>query len=57
MHSVQLILPIIIVREDNRIADQDEVKDKSGSKKDTQRQTITIQHQTLKHMTQMDPYT
>ena len=48
MHSVQLILAIIIVREDNRITDQDEDKDKPGSKKDTQRQTINTQHQKLK---------
>lgn len=48
MHSVQLILAIIIVREDNRSADQDEDKDKPGNKKDTQRQTIDTQHQKLK---------
>ena len=46
MHSVQLILAIIIGREDNRSADQD--KDKPGNKKDTQRQTIDTQHQKLK---------
>ena len=48
MYSVQLILAIIIVREDNRSADQDEDKDKAGNKKDTQRQTIDTQHQKLK---------
>jgi hypothetical protein len=48
VHSVQLILAIIIVREDNRSADQDEDKDKAGNKKDTQRQTIDTQHQKLK---------
>ena len=48
MHSVQLILAIIIVREDNRSADQDEDKDKAGNKKDTKRQTIDTQHQKLK---------
>ena len=48
MHSVQLILAIIIVREDNRSADQDEDEDKPGNKKDTQRQTIDTQHQKLK---------
>jgi hypothetical protein len=39
---------IIIVREDNRSADEDEDKDKPGNKKDTQRQTIDTQHQKLK---------
>jgi hypothetical protein len=48
VHSVQLILAIIIVREDNRSAEQDEDKDKPGNKKDTQRQTTDTQHQKLK---------
>jgi hypothetical protein len=48
VHSVQLILAIIIVREDNRSADQDEDKDKAGNKKDTKRQTIDTQRQKLK---------
>jgi hypothetical protein len=45
--SVQLILAIIIVRGDNRNADQDEVKTNPGTRK-TQRQTIDTQHQKLK---------
>jgi hypothetical protein len=49
VHSVQLILAIIIVKEDNRSADQDEDKDKAGNKKDTQRQTIDTQHQKLRY--------
>jgi hypothetical protein len=48
VHSVQFILAIIIVREDNRSADQDEDKDKPRNKKDTQWQTIETQHQKLK---------
>jgi hypothetical protein len=57
VHSVQLILAIIIVREDSRSADQDEDEDKPGNKKDTQRQTIDTQHQKLKpHETMSSTY-
>jgi hypothetical protein len=55
VHSVQLILAIIIVREDNRSAEQDEDKDKPGNKKDTQQQTTDTQHQKQKHMRHTDP--